>query len=172
MMKKLLMSTIFVFCILVLSAAAVPASAGVEPSPFKDKTILNRIRAAQNKLGPVISMLDQIRDKVDDLNQKGMTVSVTNKVEAMGTHAYSSLRTLEESRSMFTGRDEPSYEYAEELAELEGMAEMLEDKVQGLSWDNIPMVVLISLRDLGIIIDDIQTAVNEFMGEIYGQNVD
>jgi hypothetical protein len=167
-MKKLLMTTILVLGLLLLSATAVPVSAGVEPSPFRDKTVLNRIRGAQNQLGPVISMLDQISEIERSPSHKGFFISVANKVEALKSIAYGTLRTLEDARAMFTGRDEPSYEYAEELTELEGLAELAEDKVLGLSWENVPIEVLISLRDLGILIDEILTVINEFLGEIYG----
>lgn len=171
-MKKLLITTIFVLGVLLLSATAVPVSAGVEPSPFKDKTVLNRIRVAQNQLGPVISMLDIIREKAAEPSQRGFFVSVAHKVDALSGLAYGTLRTLESAKAMFIGTDQV-YDYAEELVELEGLAEMVEDKVLGLSWDNIPMVVLISLRQLGIIVDEILTVVDEFLGEIYGgQDVD
>lgn len=40
-MKKVLIATIFVIGVLLLSATALPVSAGVEPSPFRDKTVVD-----------------------------------------------------------------------------------------------------------------------------------
>lgn len=168
-MKKILITTIMVLGVLLLSATALPVSAGVEPSPFKSKTVINRIHAAQNQLGPIQSMLDHIKEKPSEFDQKGSIMWVTHKVDALPRLATYSLRTLESAEAMFQDCEPVEInDYSEALEELEKYAEALQDEVLGLEENsNLPKRAIMSLRQLGIIVDEILTVVDEFLGDIY-----
>ena len=164
-MNKLFITTILALGVLLLSATALPVSAGVEPSPFRDKTIANRIRVAQNQLGPVATMLERIEERITDLNQKGMYISVCNLLDALPDQAINSLRTLESSKAMFQDVEFPEYgDMSEALEELRKYDEYLKDKVLGLEQNpNLPKAAKMALRQLAGILQDIQNEVDEFL---------
>lgn len=118
-MKKLIIAVFFIVALLFLTATAVPVSAGTEPSPFKGKTILNKLNVAYHKLEKVEDRLERtiiLRDPRDDENLRG----IVNRIHALTHYTESSCRDLISAQEMFYKGDldgDQSNNYAEKLNE-------------------------------------------------------
>ena len=164
-MRTIRAIAIFAVFVLVLTCTAGMVSAGVEPSPFKSKTIVNRLNVAQNRLGVIDSMLDRIEGKATELDNRGTLVSAGNQVNILPGIAYGTLRCVESAQAMFQDVEYPDIgDYSEALEELRKYDELLKDKVLGLEQNpNLPKAAKMALRQLAGILQDIQNVVDEFL---------
>lgn len=119
MMNKLIIPLLFIIVVLLLSATAVPVSAGFDPSPFKGKTILNKLNAANNKLESVENRLERMLgmpgpDKDENLR------ALINKIFTITHYTGGICRDLVSAQEMFYKGDldgDQSNNYAERLNE-------------------------------------------------------
>lgn len=174
-MKKLFIISIFVIYILFICGTAVPATAGVEPSPFKSKVGVNIIKAAQNQLEAIEPRLERVEEMIDKIPPESYMVPVTRIIDSADKEAINSLRTLERSRDLFEQTDEPDIQdYSEVLEKLHEYDEYLkEDKILGLEGNPaVPESIKELLRHLNNNLQDILNEVEDFQNSLYGINDD
>jgi hypothetical protein len=168
-MKRIFIFSIIVFLIILLSATAVPAQAGVEPSPFKKKTILNRIRVARYQLEMVGATIDRFDLDANDRNIRGMYHSIYHLATKRGERSLSSLRSAEAIFEQRRDDDDSIQEYLDLLEEMRKYNEALRDELIEIEEDpNLPDILKEPLRNLGNILTDILLLLNEFLNTIHG----
>jgi inosine-uridine nucleoside N-ribohydrolase len=100
-----------------------------------------------------------------ELNNKGSLIRAVNQINVLQGQARGTLRTLESARSMLEDCERPDYEDLSDA--LDGFSEYLEnlrDKVADFEGDpNFPKVLIGPLRELGDILQDIQTEADSFL---------
>jgi hypothetical protein len=164
-MKTIRTIAILAVFLLVLTCTTGQVSAGVEPSPFKSKTVENKIRVARYQMVIMGCTLDRFNDKASELNNKGSLIRAVNQINVLQGQARGTLRTLESARSMLEDCERPDYEDLSDA--LDGFSEYLEnlrDKVADFEGDpNFPKVLIGPLRELGDILQDIQTEADSFL---------
>lgn len=100
-MRKLMIPAILVFCVLLMSAAAQPASAGFDPTPFKIEPILNRVNAAENQLEAVDNRLDDLlADQLPTVEQPG-SMGILLQIECFWEKGCSAMRKLVSAHEMY-----------------------------------------------------------------------
>jgi hypothetical protein len=172
-MNKLILATILVVSILLLSATAQPASAGVEPVPFKGKRVLRKITIARYQLEIVGRTIDRFDLDANDRNIRGMYYGIAHLATK---RAGRSLRGLENAQALFEQQDDIDYdpdEYLELLEEMRKYLEALKDEVIEIKEDpNLPDILKEPLSRLENILTDILIAISDFVDSITGINND
>jgi hypothetical protein len=163
-MKTIRVIAILAVFLLFLTCTAGMVSAGVEPSPFKSKTVENKIRVARYQMYIVGTTIDHFYEKATEPNNKGSLISATNQINILQRQASGSLRTLENARSMFEKCERPDYEdLSDTLDDFSEYLEDLRDEVLGGIDPNFPKVLIGPLNELGDIIQDIQDEADSFL---------
>jgi hypothetical protein len=114
---------------LVLTCATQTVSAGVEPSPFKGKTIGNRIQVARYQMVMMGCTLDRFEARLDEIGYKGSLVAAENQINILQSGGHSTLRTLESARGLYEQQGDDDHDYAQDLEDLGDLTEGLIDEV-------------------------------------------
>ncbi len=130
-MKKLTILVLFIIVVLLLFATAVPVSAGVEPSPFRGKTILNNLNIAINKLESVENGLERVLRLPDPDKDENLKASI-NKIHALTGYGPSYYRDMVSAHEMFYRSDLDSddvYNYLERLNKTKERAQRIVHRI-------------------------------------------
>ena len=172
-MKKWFIPIVLVICILLLSVTAVPASAGVEPSPFRSKTLLNRINTAINQLEPMGPQLERFFDSIEDPNPGIPTKSYERKIIVIRESAITTLKTARSAADMYENMQNPGDDWDEHEQSLDDLHEganilrlSVTEGIRELGKLNeylrYPLYRLIeALEDLMVVISDFLSEINE-----------
>lgn len=149
---------------LVLTCAAGTVSAGVEPSPFKGKTIENKITVARYQQIFMGCTLDRFERKLTQLDDRGTLVAAVNQINILQRGARNTLSALESAKAMFDQRRDDDYDIAEDLEDLSEYNEALRDEVLGLEQHPLlPKEAKMALRQLVGILQDIENEIDSFL---------
>lgn len=166
-MKTLRAIAILAVFLLILTCTVQTVSAGVEPSPFKSKTVENKIRVARWHMVIMGCTLDRFESRLNEIGYKGSLVAAENQINILQKGACNSLRCLESAKGMYDQRrdGEDDYDIAEDLEDLSEYNEALRDEVLGL--ENNPLLskeAKMALRQLAGILFDIEDLIDNFLG--------
>jgi hypothetical protein len=154
--------------LLILTCAVQPVSAGVEPSPFKSKTIENKIRVARWQMAIMGCTLDRFESRLNEIGYKGSLMAAVNQINILQSGACNSLRTLESAKGMYEQRrDDVEYQdIADDLEELREYCEALkEDIILGLEPNpNLPKAAKMALRQVVSTLEAIIGEIDDFSG--------
>jgi hypothetical protein len=165
-MKTIRAIAILAVFALVLTCASGMASAGVEPSPFKGKTVENKIQVARYQMVIMGCTLDRFERKLTDLDDRGTLVAAVNQINILQNGARSTLRALESAKAMYEQRrnDDNYQDLSDALEDLSKYNEALRDKVLGGEPNPLlPKEAKMALRQLAGILQDIQNEIDDFL---------
>ena len=162
-MKAIKAMAIFAVFALVITCAAGTVSAGVEPSPFKGKTIENRIQVARYQMVIMGSTLERFERKLNELPYRGTLVAAENQINLLNNEAINTLRTLQGARDLFEQRGDDDYDIAEDLEDFSEYNEALRDEVLGLEQHPLlSKAAKMALRQVAGILLDIEDLIDSF----------
>jgi len=165
-LKTIRALAIFAVLALVLTCTAGMVSAGVEPSPFKSKTVENKIQVARYQMVMMGCTLDRFERKLTQLDDRGTLVAAVNQINILQRGARNTLSALENAKAMFEQCERPDYaDLSESLEELRKYNEALkEDIVLGLEPNPLlPKEAKMALRQLVGILQDIENEIDDFL---------
>jgi hypothetical protein len=114
---------------LVLTCTTQTVSAGVEPSPFKGKTIGNRIQVARYQMVIMSNTLERFKARLNEIGYKGSLMAAENQINILQSGARRTTRGLDRARGIFEQQGDDDYGYAEDLEDLGDLTEGLIDEV-------------------------------------------
>lgn len=171
-MKRLIIVVFFIVVVLLLSATAVPVSAGVEPSPFKLKTILNKVNVANNKLESVGNRLDRVLGLPDPDGNENLRALI-NKIFTITHYTGGCCRDLVSAQEMFYKGDldgDQSNNYAERLNETKERAVQILHRISERIEANLdkPAEFQEALMDLYNTAEKVVNLLEEYIAEVMG----
>jgi hypothetical protein len=166
-MKPIRAIAILATFLLILTCTVQPVSAGVEPSPFKSKTVENKIRVARWQMVIMGCTLDHFKARLNEIGYKGSLMAAENQINILQSGVRNTLRALESAKGLYEQRrdGEDDYGIAEDLEDLSEYNEYLKDEVLGL--ENHPLLseeAKMALRQLAGILFDIEDLIDNFLG--------
>jgi hypothetical protein len=165
-MKTIRAIAILAVFLFILTCMSGMVSAGVEPSPFKSKTVENKIQVARYQMVIMGCTLGRFERKLTDLDDRGTLVAAVNQINILHSVARSTLRTLESAKAMYEQRrDDDYYDFSESLEEFREYCEALKDDIiLGLEPNPLlPKAAKMALRQLAGILQDIENEIDGFL---------
>jgi hypothetical protein len=166
-MRTIRAVAIFAVFVLILTCTAGMASAGVEPSPFKGKTIENKITVARYQMVMMGCTLDRFERKLNQLDDRGTLVAAVNQINILQRGAINTLRALESAKGMYDQRrGDDNYDYSNSLEDLSEYNEALRDQIAGLDTGPNPLLpkeAKMALRQIVSLLLAIENVIDDFL---------
>ncbi len=156
---------VFAVLVLTLTCATGMISAGVEPSPFKGKTIGNKIQVARYQMVIMSNTLERFEARLNEIGNKGSLIAAENQINILQSGGRRTLRALESARGMYEQQGDDDYEYAQDLEDLGDLSEGLVDEVLGLEQNPLlSKEAKMALRQLVSLLLAIENTIDSFFG--------
>jgi hypothetical protein len=150
---------------LVLTCTTQTVSAGVEPSPFKGKTIGNRIQVARNQMVIMSNTLERFKARLNEIGYKGSLVAAENQINILQSGGRNTLRALESARGLYEQQGDDDHDYAQDLEDLGDITEGLVDEVLGAGENPLlSKEAKMGLRQLVSLLLGIENVIDSFFG--------
>jgi hypothetical protein len=164
-MRAIKVIAVLAVFMLTLTCAAGMASAGVEPSPFKGKTIGNRIQVARYQMVIMSNTLERFKARMDEIGYKGSLMAAENQINILQSGGRNTLRALESARGLYEQQRDDDYDYAEDLEDLGDITEGLIDEVLGAGENPLlSKEAKMALRQLVSLLLAIENVIDSFFG--------